>query len=77
MARERAVNGSGTQPRSRPDGRWEARYKVGTDLGTGKPIMKSVYGKSANECAKKLREAVAAIDMVLILNRNVCPLSSG
>ena len=47
MARKRAVNGAGMQPRLRPDGRWEARFQVGIDPGTGKAIMKSIYAKTA------------------------------
>ena len=62
MARGRAANGSGTQPRLRPDGRWEIRYTAGIDPATGHPIRKSVYGKTAEEVAKKLREITAAID---------------
>ncbi|MDL2253003.1 site-specific integrase [Ruminococcaceae bacterium OttesenSCG-928-I18] len=42
--------------RKRPDGRWEARYTVGRDPGTGKQIQKSVYGKSENEVVKKLQQ---------------------
>ena len=62
MPRKRAVNGSGMQPRKRDDGRWECRIKIGIDPGTGKAIKKSVYGKTAEECAKKLRAMSAAID---------------
>ena len=62
MARGRAANGSGMQPRIRPDGRWEVRYKVGMDGKTGKAVYKSIYGKTSEEVVKKLREATAAID---------------
>ena len=62
MARGRAVNGSGMQPRQRKDGLWECRYTVGIDPGSGKTIRKSVYGKTAQEAAEKLRAATAAID---------------
>ena len=62
MARGRATNGSGMQPRKRKDGTWEARYTVGTDPATGKQIRKSVYGKTAAEVAEKLRAATASID---------------
>lgn len=62
MARERAVKGSGLQPRKRADGRWEARYKTGIDPQTGKMLYKCIYGKTAEECAKKLRAATAAVD---------------
>lgn len=62
MPRKRAANGSGLQPRQRKDGRWEARFKTGIDPGTGKPIYKTVYGNTSDECARKLRAAVAAVD---------------
>lgn len=54
-------NGSGSI-RKRKDGTWEARYSVGTHPGTGKPIRKSVYGKTKAEVAEKLRAATAALD---------------
>ena len=62
MARGRAANGSGLQPRKRTDGRWEARYETGIDPRTGKTQYKCIYGKTAEECAKKLRAATAAVD---------------
>lgn len=62
MPRKRAANGSGLQPRKRSDGRWEARFKVGINPGTGKAMYKAVYGETADECARKLRSAVAAVD---------------
>lgn len=62
MARGRAANGSGTQPRLRKDGRWEIKYTAGIDGATGKPIRKSIYGKTSEEVAQKLREVTAAID---------------
>ena len=42
MARKatRNAQGGGTI-RQRPDGRWEARYTVGRDPGTGKQIQRS------------------------------------
>lgn len=62
MARGRAANGSGLQPRQRADGRWEARFETGIDPATGKTKYKCIYGKTSDECAKKLRAATAAID---------------
>lgn len=62
MARGRAANGSGLQPRLRADGRWEARYQIGIDPRTGKAIIRSIYAATSEECARKLRAAVAAID---------------
>ena len=62
MARKKAPNGSGTQPRRRADGRWEARVQIGLDPLTGKPIMKSVYGKTSKECNSKLLKLASAVD---------------
>ncbi len=63
MARKstRNAQGSGTI-RQRPDGRWEARFTVGRDPGTGKQIQRSVYGSTQREVRQKLAQAVAAID---------------
>lgn len=63
MARKttRNAQGSGTI-RQRKDGRWEARYTVGRDPGTGKQIQRSVYGATQKEVRQKLSQAVAAID---------------
>ena len=57
----RAAHGDGTI-RQRPDGRWEARYSVGRDPGTGKQIQKSVYGVTQDEVRKKLKEITKTID---------------
>ena len=57
----RSAQGSGTI-RQRKDGRWEARYTVGRDPGTGKQVQKSVYGSTQREVRKALSEAVAALD---------------
>lgn len=46
----------------RKDGRWEARYTVGRDPGTGKQIQKSIYGKTQNEVRRKLNEVIKDID---------------
>ena len=54
MSRKRNVNGGGTKPRRRPDGRWEGRVTVGRNPATGRLISKSVYGKTATECQKKM-----------------------
>ena len=63
MARKttRNAQGGGTI-RQRKDGRWEARYTVGRDPGTGKQIQRSVYGATQKEVRQKLAQAVAAID---------------
>jgi integrase len=50
----RAAQGSGTI-RQRKDGRWEARYTVGRDPGTGKQIQRSIYGESEKEVLKQLQ----------------------
>ncbi len=63
MARKstRAAQGSGTI-RQRSDGRWEARFTVGRDPGTGKQIQRSVYGSTQKEVRQKLSQAIAAVD---------------
>ena len=53
----KGAKGGGTI-RQRPDGRWEARYTLGIDPGTGKQIQKSVYGKTQKEERQKLTEAL-------------------
>ena len=62
MARGRAANGSGLQPRKRSDGRWEVRFSCGIDPATGKTITRSIYAKTAAEAAEKLRKATAEVD---------------
>ena len=57
----RSAKGSGTI-RQRASGRWEARYTVGHDPGTGKQIQRSVYGATQKEVRQKLAQAVAALD---------------
>ena len=55
------ARGGGTI-RQRPDGRWEARFTVGRDSGTGKQIQRSVYGSTQKEVRQKLAQAVAEVD---------------
>lgn len=55
------ANGDGTI-RQRKDGLWEARFTVGINPGTGKPIRKSIYGKEKDEVAAKLRQITATVD---------------
>ena len=57
----RAAAGAGNI-RQRPDGRWEARFTVGRDPGTGKQIQRSVYGATQKEVRQKLAQITAAID---------------
>lgn len=57
----RNAHGSGSI-RKRPDGRWEARYTVGRDPGTGRQIRKSVYGDSQKEVLKKLQQIQSDIE---------------
>ena len=57
----RNAQGGGTI-RQRPDGRWEARYTVGRDPGTGKQIQRSVYGSTQKKVRQKLAQVTAAID---------------
>lgn len=73
MSRGRTANGNGNI-RRRSDGRWEARYILGNDPGTGKPIRKSVYGATSEEVAKKLRAVTAAIDEGTYIEPEKIPL---
>jgi len=57
----RAAQGSGTI-RQRPDGRWEARYTVGRDPGTGKQMQKSLYGDTQKEVRQKLQQIAVSLD---------------
>lgn len=57
----RGANGGGTLYH-RADGRWEGRYTVGFDPGTGKPIRKSIYGKTQKEVRQRLTEITRQLD---------------
>lgn len=57
----RSAQGSGTI-RQRKDGRWEARYTIGRDAGTGKQIQKSIYGATQKEVRQKLQQVCADIN---------------
>lgn len=57
----RNAQGGGTI-RQRKDGRWEARFTVGRDPGTGKQIQRSVYAATQKEVQLKLRQALASVD---------------
>ena len=57
----RAAAGAGSI-RQRSDGTWEARLTIGSDPGTGKPVRKSMYGKTQAEVRKKLTATQRAID---------------
>lgn len=57
----RTSNGDGCI-RRRADGRYEAIVQVGINPATGKPIRKSIYGKTEAEVAKKKRALTATVD---------------
>ena len=57
----KGAKGGGTI-RQRPDGRWEARYTLGIDPGTGRQIQKSVYGKTQKEVRQKLTAVLSEQD---------------
>lgn len=64
MARKsntRAAHGAGSI-RQRPDGTWEARVVTGHDPGTGKPLRKSIYGKTQREVRQKMTAVLQSID---------------
>lgn len=53
----RRNNDEDTIPRQRKDGQWQSNYVAGY-LPSGKPVRKSVYGKTKAECGAKLRAAI-------------------
>ncbi len=57
----RAAAGAGTI-RQRSDKRWEARYTIGRDPGTGKQVQRSIYGASQQEVRKRLQEISVQIE---------------
>ena len=48
--------------RQRPNGSWEARYTAGYDLN-GRQIQKSVYAPDERSVRRKLRMALAEVEM--------------
>jgi len=63
MARTKNTRSAAGSIRQRPDGKWEGRYTVGTDSGTGKPVRKSVYGDTQKAVRQKLTEIQRSIDL--------------
>ena len=63
MARKKKKReaGSGTIVK-RKDGRWQGQYVSGRDPTTGKLRRHTIYGKTQQEVAEKLRAATASID---------------
>ena len=57
----RGANGGGSI-RQRADGTWEARITLGTNPGTGKPLRKSIYGKTQKEVRQKMQKALVEVD---------------
>lgn len=58
---KRGANGGGSI-RQRADGTWEARITLGTNPGTGKPVRKSIYGKTQKEVRQKMQRALVEVD---------------
>ena len=61
MAKNKNAAGSGSI-RQRKDGTWEARISLGSNPGTGKPIRRSIYGKTQREVRKKMTELLHGLD---------------
>ncbi len=70
----RGAQGAGTI-RQRKDGRWEARYTVGRDPGTGKQLQKSIYGKTQQEVRRKLLETTSRMDKGIFIEDSSFTLS--
>lgn len=48
--------------RKRADGRREARFTSGFDPASGRPIQKSLYGKTQKAVREKLAQVTAELD---------------
>lgn len=44
------------------DGRWEARYTIGRDPGTGKQAQRSVYADTQKEARQRLQQITASVN---------------
>ncbi|MCC8074642.1 MAG: site-specific integrase [Clostridiales bacterium] len=68
MSAKKSASGTGTIRKKtvtrngKPYTYWEARFTAGVDPGTGKQVQRSITGKTQREVARKLKEAVAALD---------------
>lgn len=60
-AKKRGANGGGTI-RQRADGTWEARITMGTNPTSGKPVRKSIYGKTQKEVRQKMTAILGSMD---------------
>ena len=60
-SKKRGANGGGSI-RQRADGTWEARISLGVNPGTGKPMRKSLYGKTQREVRQKMQKALVEVD---------------
>lgn len=61
MSKKRGANGGGSI-RQRADGAWEARITLGTNPGTGKPLRKSIYGKTQKEVRQRMQKLITEVD---------------
>ena len=61
MGKAKNAAGAGTM-RQRANGLWEGRITIGTNPGTGKPIRKSVYGKTQKEVRRRMTEITRELD---------------
>ena len=59
--KKRGANGAGSI-RQRADGTWEARVTMGTNPTSGKPVRKSVYGKTQKEVRQKMTAILNSMD---------------
>jgi integrase len=58
---KRNAQGAGSI-RQRPDGKWEARFTVGRDPGTGKQKQRSIYADTQKEVLAKLKQIQADLE---------------
>ncbi len=72
---KRNAQGGGSL-RQLPSGRWQGRYTVGRDPGTGRQIQKSVYADTQQECRKLMIVAIAALDEGIYLEPSKMTVSA-
>lgn len=69
MKRKKRGNGEGTVFEDKKRNRWVAQYVAGINE-QGKPIRKSIYGKTQKEVLKKLNEAQYKINNNIYIEKN-------
>ena len=73
--RPKRANGEGGIT-ERKDGRWQGEIIIGRDFSTGKPVKKTVYAKTKEDCASKIRDLGYEISRDLYIEPNKTPFAN-